>query len=171
MLSILLFNFCDYWKVAYPHSRQFSDSFMNPFDVVKLESLLLTRCEEKERSFICDCLKINPNERFSTHQLKIKSIFSTQLSTIHRTTIVSTEEKIKNVEELISQLTSSSTTNMNEIKSCLDDLMLGLSDNLTESQKEITNQIQSLNNNINNGNNNMSKEDLMNLLNELKKLI
>lgn len=40
MLSVLLFQFCDYWKAVYPNYRQFSDSCLSSFDCDKFELYL-----------------------------------------------------------------------------------------------------------------------------------
>ena len=81
MLSVLLFHLCDYWNLAYPRSRYFSDSYMNPFDESKFKSISTSLFEEKEKSFICDCLKVNPEERLNINQLTRKSIFTNELPT------------------------------------------------------------------------------------------
>lgn len=188
MLSVLLFQLCDYWKAVYPNYRQFSDSCMNPFDCGKFKLFLHFRYgndnKNKERTFISDCLKVNPEERLTIYQLKGKSLFSTELPTSHtnhlksikedtstiiqnQTTVLShsvdLKKKIGNLESMI----SNSITDCNEeIKSSLEEMRLGLSEDFKRSHNDLINRIML----IEKGGN-ANREELINLLNELKKFI
>ena len=82
LVSVFVLKGCSLWKLLHPQRRDFEVRMVEEFDESVLRRLMARELGEKERSFVEDCLRVDPVSRWSCQTLKTKTLFRTDTSTI-----------------------------------------------------------------------------------------
>lgn len=120
MVSVFVLKGRDFWS-QFDKSREFTLSMIYLLDDHSITRFLRHEFNEKESSFLDDCLKMDPKARLSSRKLKEKSLFTTRNSTVYVTSI----QKYEELKKLLVHLTNQSNELLtDELKSQISDLWL-----------------------------------------------
>ncbi len=132
MIGVFVFGSYSLWKWLFPNS-EFHTSMIVETKQEEINTLLNSRFGEKERTFLGECLQVDPVNRRSGLELKMKSLFRTDNSTI--STKLTKEVMIQICNEFKDTLQKFQEEGNNYVSSELDSKLSELIMNLKKERK------------------------------------